>query len=298
MKTTHRSSPRKPILLAYGGMSSFVLGIWTLWLFDHLGVVIIQDDWMNLLLGISGSIIASIVVMAVFTLTAERDFAAYVAEAASVRATEEVLKKLSLAPAETYDAADTPNHRFEEKFKRDFSNSSFYCIFGAAADFGADRIRRLAENGALEGKAIKVLVLNPSNDTLLESHARKRISSIRGSAPSLAQEKQNLRSQIISTIEKLAPIARTHDVDVRLHSSFTFFRSEFFEAGFFLTFIKGHQSFPGSAYYQRTSQVYEAYKHHFDHYFDIKEMDFSLKDLARSKLATEEILSMASKKAT
>lgn len=245
----------------------------------------------SLILGLIASLAASILVTVAFTLISERDFAHYVASTASAHAVGEVLKLVSMVPESVYEAAAMPNPRFEDRFHRDLTSSSFYLFFSATANFCSNRLRDLQPTGALSAKQIRILVLNPNELALLEAHALKRLEQQLEESPTaerLRSEIDRFRKEIFLTVARLYPLVSVYDIDLGFHNSFSFFRSEIFESGMFLTFQKGRQPFPGSVYYLRSSPVYESYRMH--HIFYRESSAFSLKQSVVSKVPLDDVL--------
>jgi len=247
----------------------------------------------SIVLGVIASLGASILVTLMFTLISERDFAQYVANRASTKAVDEVLKLVSMVPESVFEAGATPNPRFEERFHRDLASSAFYFFFSASANFCSERLSSLQPTGALAAKQIRILVLDPNEPDLLEAHARKRLEQQLEQSPTpemLNEEVDRFRKEIFQTLIRLYPLVFIYDIDLGFHNSFAFFRCELFESGMFLTFQKGRRSFPGSVYYVRSSPAYDAYRMH--HIFYQERACFSLKQHAMNKKTLAEVLAL------
>lgn len=249
----------------------------------------------NAMIGFAASAIASVVVITVYSIRAERDLAEYVADIASQKAVAEVLKLLTMVPEQVFDASIESDKRFEEQFEKDFAASQYFHFFSASARNCSKRLSSLSQQDRLDEKSVLIFVLDPSQREYLEAHARKRIAmqsnNQRHAISSLDQEVREIQKEIFRAIVRLYDVAKLNNVDLRFHTSFVFFRSEIFDTGFFLTFQRGTMPFPGSVYYSRSSPVYEAYRCHFEHHIeDSARNKFSLKVQARSNVPLEQIL--------
>ncbi|HKY33312.1 MAG TPA: hypothetical protein VJV23_12305 [Candidatus Polarisedimenticolia bacterium] len=279
----------RPIVVTL--LASIALVLLVGWWCVRMEYLVWPLDTNALVVGAIGSAIASMLISIVYTVVSEQGIVRYAAGAASQRAVDEVLKLVAMVPEAVYEGASKPNRRFEDRFSADFKQSRDYFFFSATASYCSTRLGALASEGLLQDKRVRVFILDPRDEQLLAAQARKRLqlnSAVpQSTAAEIDREASRLKKEIFQTLARLYPLVHVFDIDVRFHRSFVFFRSEIFEGGMFLSFLRGNDDFPGSVYYRRTSPVYEAFYRHHKHHQELPP-EFSLMDQKDSTL--EQIL--------
>jgi hypothetical protein len=243
-----------------------------------------------LVIGIASSLVASALFLVMFRLLLERDLVDYYIATTVDETIERIsASRLAMVPSKVFPSSETPLENFEEDFDRLFSGSTLFSFKGASASFLAYRLTEEKSPPEHHSLEVRVLILDPTAEDLLEAHARRALArqgDFRHST--LSQKKKALRTTILENTLAFHELRHKFDIDVRYHRDFVFYRAEIFSGGLFLSYYDGGKHFPASALFGPETVVYRAHRldtaHAFERYAETSSKRFE-SDSAEEHLA-------------
>lgn len=264
----------------------------------------IPEPWKSLLLGTSGSLIASIIFTIVFknhekyALQSVQE--AFIEESVRIleprvsELTENALNriqdtsnnlslKINYLPDKVFESSSSSSVAFEKHIASNTIGSRRIVFKGVSALIHANRLMLLLKDGKLnfENK-IQILLLNPKNDDLLLSHESFRLHYTEGNTKNIRERVEELKAEILTVILKLCQFTNDNycNLDIRFHDELAVSRVEIFDNGIYLSYYNRGQPYPGTQYFNSSSEVYKPYNTNLEYYFNQKNTKFSLNDLS------------------
>jgi len=183
-------------------------------------------------------------------------------------------KRLDAVPKRTYPETPIPDPEFERDLTNALEASSFYAFKGETASFASFR---LATGAVPLGTEVQILILDPNADDILRSQAELRLRvGVHESSRTVDEEVRQLKREILSTIATLHRVAHL-PIDLRLHRVYVVSRAEILSPGIFLSYYDGRRPFPGTAFYENRSSLYNAHLTDFRYHFNRADDEFSLR---------------------
>lgn len=281
-----------------------IIQIFCVILFSIILLFDICEPWKSLLLGTNGSLIASIIVTIVFkkhekyALQSVQE--AFIEESVKIleprvsELTENALNriqdtsnnlslKINYLPDKVFESSSSSSVAFEKHIASNIIGSRRIVFKGVSALIHANRLMLLLKDGKLnfENK-IQILLLNPKNDALLRSHESFRLHYTEGNTKNIIERAEELKAEILTVTLKLCQFTNDNycNLDIRFHDELAVSRVEIFDNGIYLSYYNRGQPYPGTQYFNSSSEVYKPYNTNLEYYFNQKVTKFSLNNLS------------------
>lgn len=170
-------------------------------------------------------------------------------------------------PEMTYSASDVLRRDLRERFVELLRASDRYYVKGATADYTTFRLVTVARRPHLHRLSeVRLFVLDPQadrfDDRALRAYAVQRLQQRREqlTAEAVERERQQLRSNIYTSIVALFDIRSSLPVSIYFHSDLPFNRCEMFDGGMFLTYYQASSRYPPAFLFSANSSLYRAHR--------------------------------------
>lgn len=239
-----------------------------------------SGNFESLAIGVTSSIIAAIIFLAVSDILLKDASTNYYAMVATEAAVNNVLERMNYVPSSVYPESSSPDEQFEKDHHQRMLESSFYYFKGLTASYATERLENHRGSDALCQKEIRILILDPREITVLKTNIKMKLARSGGrfDEDDIVRLANDKRDDIINCINKLYKVSRQCNVSVKLHKDYVFYRSELFTEGLFLSYYDGGKTFPANVYYSKydkskayKSHIYAAYFDEFNYKYDISE---------------------------
>lgn len=230
----------------------------------------IEKDYRPDVRNFLGALVASLLFLIVYQIFADEAVIKSVSNETANAAVEHVLQRLELVPTRVFSESDQPDPSFEQLFHDQLKISDRYWFKGSTGRKIAERLSQ-SEPETFRNKEVRVLLLDPSDESLLTATAKSNLgapNSANYDASQIQAEKEKVKTQIYESVAQMFKVHRRNNIDLRFHKEYVFYRTEIFQNGLLLSYSDGGKSFPGSALYESGSKVYRAYERNFRHHFD------------------------------
>lgn len=122
----------------------------------------------------------------------------------------------------------------------------------------------------------KFLILDPSNDDLIKSYIRFRLSSnsYRYTDEDFNKEVTRIKKDILVSILMLKDLSPQFKIHVKFHNDFIIYRQECLSNCIIISYYNGFNSFTESYFYDISSMHYNSHKRKFVYQYDVYKNGF------------------------
>jgi hypothetical protein len=248
--------------------------------------VAFASPWKDIGLGVSASLVASLIFAIVHQSQLERFVIAETGtiilkaiaegseqveqqvEAILVKHVSDVGRRLQQhVPLRFWPANDSPHSQFNSIVDHAFGESTSYRYAGDRALYLCFRLNKLMQKGRIPNNfGIRVLLADPRDHRCLEAASRYRVTG-RGKTPkTITEHTEHLKKDIYASIYGLYKLQRFCDITIILVSDIPLFRIEILDRALFVSIMASLQdgTFPDTAYYDETSDYYRYFTRYFE----------------------------------
>lgn len=220
--------------------------------------------WIDVLIAVGTSMIASTIFYVMYSRIAERRVLRDITTTASEYALSLFSNRFEkMLPIKVFTQSELPTEEFDIYFSKFLKDSKTYKFKGDAGSFTSFRLSCFFNKHHTDIDII-LLLLDPRDLYLFEERAKIELSSLKDdfTKSDLIQTTEQIRNSVYVTLIALFDISHKINVEVAFHKELLFFRSEILDDGIFLSYYLGGD-FPGTYLYIKKTFVYEAYLHNF-----------------------------------
>lgn len=217
---------------------------------------------------IGSGLAASIIFAVIYTVLANREYAELIRAEIADQLTDHLndilhnMKQLNelFLPTDQYPATKEFDPRFNKDLTRDLCSSTFYFFRGTSAKYVPARLRKCDHH--LE--VAQVVLLDPRDSNAIEARSVDRRRRPEYEGKTLADIKDEIRSEILVALIALFDCRDACDIDVGFSTTTSPVRIEVFDNAIYTSLYRSTESqrntHPETARFSRDSQTYQIFR--------------------------------------